>query len=227
MQSDMIVSGPEAGAGACVIFLHGLGADGGDFLPIVRELALPGADSIRFLFPHAPVRPVTINRGYRMRAWFDILGFEPTDPVDAEGIAASVARVRALVEAEIVRGVPAGRIVLAGFSQGGVVALGTGLGGGLAIGGIIALSTWLPQAVQPECLAPSVRQVPVFVGHGVADDVVPLASAHRALARLEALGMRNVRLREYPMAHGVGADEVADLRAWLVEVLGRTGQNGP
>ncbi len=196
-----------------VIWLHGLGADGHDFEPIVPELRLQ--ISVRFVFPHAPVRPVTINGGMAMRAWYDILGFGPTVPEDAVGIRESAVAVTQLIDREVERGVPANRIVLAGFSQGGAIALHTALREPRSLGGVLALSTYLPLAASlaAERSAANAR-VPIFMAHGTADTVLPLALGDTSRRALTALGYE-VEWRTYPMPHSVCLEEVAAIAAWL------------
>jgi phospholipase/carboxylesterase len=198
---------------ASVIWLHGLGADGHDFLPIVRELAL--AVAVRFVFPHAPMRPVTINDGAIMRAWYDVLALEGPRREDEAGIRASARRVAALVAAELARGVPPGRVLLAGFSQGGAMALQVGLRHRVRLGGLLVLSGYLPLAhtVAAEA-SPAGRGTPVFLAHGTADPLVPLARARAARDRLAALGCP-VEWHEYRMAHAVCEAEIRDVGAWL------------
>jgi len=203
---------------AAVIWMHGLGADGHDFEPVVPELRLPERLRVRFVFPHAPIRPVTINAGMRMRAWYDIFqlggGAE-----DEAGIRASQAEVQRLIERETQRGIRPGRIVLAGFSQGGAMALHTGLRHPEPLAGIIALSTWLPLAAQlpAERSAANVR-TPIFMAHGTEDPMVPLALARASRAALERLGYA-VEWHEYPMPHSVCGEEIADIAAFLVRIL--------
>ena len=203
---------------ASVIWLHGLGADGNDFAPIVPALGLPKA-AIRFVFPHAPIRPVTINGGMRMRAWYDIAD-GALRREDEGGVRASQALVEALVAREIARGTAAGRLVLAGFSQGGAIALQTGLRHPQRIAGIMALSTYLPLAEKFSAEASAAnRGVPIYMAHGSYDPIVPLARAEQSRALLQSLGYA-VQWREYPMPHSVCAEEVAEIGAWLSEVLG-------
>src|SRR5690606_19638210 len=191
----------------CVLWLHGLGADGNDFAPLVPQLVAPGWPAIRFVFPHAPVRPVTINNGMPMRAWYDIrdLGFGGTvgDRADAGGVAASVAQVEALIRREAGRGIPASRLVLAGFSQGGAIALSTALDRKESLAGIVALSTYLPLATQGEAgVAAAAAAQPVFMAHGSQDPVVPIDAGQRSAARLRAMGF-DVEWHAYPMQHQV------------------------
>jgi len=198
-----------------VVWLHGLGADGNDFAPIVPELVSPQWPSLRFVFPHAPVRAVTINGGMPMRAWYDILGFDLTSRQDAAGMRASIDAVEALIAREHERGVPSERIVLAGFSQGGAIALAAGLRHARRLAGIIALSTYLPlgDTLAVERSAAN-AQVPIFWGHGTMDPVVILQRGLDSRAALEALGYA-VDWHTYPMPHSVCAEEIGDLRRWF------------
>jgi phospholipase/carboxylesterase len=199
-----------------VIWLHGLGADGHDFEPIVPELR--GAGAIRYVFPHAPQRSVTINGGYVMRAWYDIRGFEPGAAEDAAGIRASAAAVTKLIDREIERGMPANRIVLAGFSQGGAIALQTALREPRALGGVLALSTYLPLATAlPTERSAANAGVPIFMAHGSVDPVLPLALAERSRRTLEGLGYA-VDWRVYPMPHSVCAAEIVAIDEWLARL---------
>lgn len=204
-----------------VIWLHGLGADGHDFEPIVPELRL-GVPT-RFVFPHAPVRPVTINGGMAMRAWYDILGFDRRAREDAAGINASAAAVTELIDRELERGVPSDRIVLAGFSQGGAIALHTALREKRPLAGVLALSTYLPlaAALAGERSAENSR-VPLFMAHGTADTVLPLSLAESSRAVLEGLGYA-VDWHAYPMAHSVCVDEIRAISAWLAALPPRRG----
>ena len=198
-----------------VIWLHGLGADGHDFAPIVPELVAADWPALRFVFPHAPVRPVTVNGGMPMRAWYDIVGFDLVARQDEAGIRASMAAVEALIARENERGVPDEHIVLAGFSQGGAIALFAGLRHAKRLAGIVALSTYLPIAdtLAAERSAAN-ADMPIFQAHGTFDPVVipPRGSDSRDL--LQRLGYR-VDWHSYPMAHAVCAEEIADLRGWL------------
>jgi phospholipase/carboxylesterase len=198
-----------------VIWLHGLGADGHDFEPIVPELLAPGWPAVRFVFPHAPVRPVTINGGMRMRAWYDILGLEIANRQDEPGIRDSIVKVEKLIERETARGVESRRVVLAGFSQGGAIALACGLRHRQPLAAIVALSTYLPLADRTDLeLAEANRGVPIWQAHGSADPVVPQALGQMSREWLRAHGYR-IEWRSYPMPHSVCAEEVADLRGWL------------
>lgn len=202
-----------------VIWLHGLGADGNDFAPIVPELVAPDWPPMRFVFPHAPLRPVTLNGGMPMRAWYDIRGMDIADKQDAEGIRASITQVDALIAREIERGVPAERVVLAGFSQGGAIALAGGLRQAQCLAGIVALSTYLPlhESLADERSAAN-ADTPIFQAHGNADPVVPMDLGKRSCDALTALHY-SMQWHEYPMGHQVCAEEIADLRAWLSDRL--------
>lgn len=206
-------AGPADGA---VIWLHGLGADGHDFEPVVPELGLPPTLRLRFVFPHAPVQPVTINGGFAMRAWYDIYN---DGRQDAAGIRASQTRVEALVEREKGRSVATVRIVLAGFSQGGAIALHTGLRYPERLSGILALSTYLPLADTLAAEAhPANREVPIFMAHGTQDPLIPLARARASRDALQTLGYQ-VEWHEYAMPHSVCPEEIAHIGAWLIRVL--------
>jgi len=198
-----------------VIWLHGLGADGHDFAPIVPELLRPHWPAIRFVFPHAPVQPITINNGLPMRAWYDILGMDFRSRADKVGVTASVQALDALVEAEIARGIPAERILLAGFSQGGAVILSAALRWTRPVAGLIALSTYLPdlQAAADARVVDGIRP-PVFMAHGRQDPVIPLAVAVDTAGVLNTLGFP-IEWHEYPMAHAVCAEELQALGDWL------------
>jgi phospholipase/carboxylesterase len=204
---------------SAVIWMHGLGADGNDFVPIVNELALPPNTGIRFVFPHAPTRPVTINGGYMMRAWYDIVGIDMTNRADEAGIRDSQARIERLIARENVRGIAASRIVLAGFSQGGVIALQAGLRHPERLAGIMALSTYLamPQKLASEANAAN-RDVPIFMAHGTADPTIRFAWADASRRELESKGYR-VEWHAYPMQHSVCLEEVDDIGAWLRRAL--------
>jgi phospholipase/carboxylesterase len=196
-----------------VLWLHGLGADGHDFEPIVPELGL--RIPVRFVFPHAPVRPVTINGGTAMRAWYDILGFDRGAREDGAGIRASAAAVTALIDRELERGMPSERVVLAGFSQGGAIALHTALREPRPLAGVLALSTYLPLAASVAAERSSANLgLPIFMAHGTADNVLPLSLAESSRGALQALGYP-VEWRAYPMAHSVCMDEVRAIATWL------------
>ena len=201
-----------------IIWLHGLGADGQDFVPVVGELNLPAA--IRYIFPHAPQRPVTINGGFVMRAWYDIAHPSIDAQQDEEGIYDSQAAVEALVAQEVARGIAPGNIFLAGFSQGGAIALHTALRRSAPLGGVLALSAYLPLAetVAGEISA-NARQTPIFMAHGRSDPVVPYALGAASRDILLKLGYA-VEWHEYPMQHSVCEAELHDIEAWLTKRIG-------
>ena len=209
MEAVEIETGPNPAAS--VIWLHGLGADGHDFEPIVPELRL--TKPVRFVFPHAPIRPVTINQGMRMRAWYDIFEFGGGAEDDA-GIRASQKLVEELIQKEKGK-----KIVLAGFSQGGAIVLQTALRHPERLTGVLALSTYLPltATVESERSAAN-KDLPVFMAHGKFDDIIPIDRARRSRETLEKLGYK-VAWREYPMPHSVCAEEIADISAFLVKLL--------
>jgi phospholipase/carboxylesterase len=203
---------------AAVIWLHGLGADGHDFEPIVPELRLPAALQLRFIFPHAPIRPVTINQRMRMRAWYDIFELGG-GPEDEEGIRASEDFVAKLIAAEKAKGIPSQRIVVAGFSQGGAIALQTALRYGERLAGILALSTYLPLPANLKNERSEANlDLPIFMAHGSHDNVIPLARAEQSRKMLVDSGYR-VEWHSYPMAHSVCAEEIADIASFLVKTL--------
>jgi phospholipase/carboxylesterase len=213
LETIELATGPKPDA--AVIWLHGLGADGHDFEPVVPELGLPGRLAVKFVFPHAPVRPVTINMGMRMRAWYDVYQFGGGRE-DEAGIRASQESLNSLIRQQ---GIPAQRIVLAGFSQGGAIALQTGLRYPERLAGILALSTYLPLAVSLEKEASKENlDVPIFMAHGRHDEIIPLDRAERSRDYLQA---RNypVEWRDYPMAHAVCAEEIGHVAAWLLRIL--------
>ena len=207
---------------AAVIWLHGLGADGNDFAPIVPGLGLRESPGIRFIFPHAPMRPVTVNNGYVMRAWYDVTAGDlegRSRQVDENGVRASQAAVENLIAHENRRGIAARDIVLAGFSQGGAIALQTGLRHRERLAGVMALSTYLPLAnTLPAEAAAQNKDVPIFYAHGTYDPMIPLAMATASRDRLRAFGYP-VEWHEYPMQHAVCPEEMADIGQWLRNVL--------
>lgn len=204
---------------ATLIVLHGLGADGNDFVPIAQELDLHAVGPVRFVFPHAPVLPVTINGGYRMRAWYDILGTEMQGAQDETGLRRSREAVEELLQREQARGMPANRIVLAGFSQGCAMALLTGLRHAEPLAGIVGLSGYLPLADTTAAERNEANaRTPVFLAHGSFDEVVVARRAHDSRDALEQLG-HEVEWHEYPMGHTVSMEEIADLNRWLLRVL--------
>jgi phospholipase/carboxylesterase len=210
----------ETGAnpGAAVIWLHGLGADGHDFEPIVPELRLPASKPVRFIFPHAPQRPVTINMGMRMRAWYDILQMGG-GPEDKLGIQASQRQLEELIAGQKKLGIPAGKIVLAGFSQGGAIVLQTGLRHPERLAGIMALSTYLPlkDSVEKERSAAN-EDLPIFLAHGRYDDMIRMERATQTRDALTALGYP-VEWHEYPMPHSVCPEEIGHIAQYLLRIL--------
>ena len=216
---DCITLEPDSPATACVIWMHGLGADGNDFVPIVPELNLPAGHGVRFVFPNAPTMPVTINGGYVMRAWYDIVSAELDKRADEAGVRRSQALIEELIADQRSNGIAADRILLAGFSQGGVIALQTGLRHKERLAGIMALSTYLACAdsLGVEASAAN-RQIPLFMVHGSMDPVIPVTLAKLSKARLETHGY-DVEWHEYGMPHSVCAEEIDDIAAFLKRVL--------
>jgi phospholipase/carboxylesterase len=214
MEAVEIETGPKPGA--AVIWLHGLGADGHDFEPIVPELRLP--KPVRFVFPHAPIRPVTINQGLRMRAWYDIFQFGG-GPEDEAGVRASQKLLEQIISDEARRGFKPENIVLAGFSQGGVIALQTALRYPQRLAGIMALSTYVPIAASLAAERSEANQgLPIFMAHGQFDDLIPLERAKRSRELLEKLGYA-VTWKDYPMPHAVCAEEIGDIARFLARVI--------
>lgn len=216
---ECITLEPAAPANACVIWMHGLGADGNDFVPMVPELGLPRGHAVRFIFPNAPTMAVTINGGYVMRAWYDIVSAELDKRADENGVRTSALAIDALIADQRAKGIASNRIVLAGFSQGGVIALQAGLRYPEKLGGIMALSTYLACA---ETLATeassSNRNLPIFMVHGTMDQVIPIALAKRSKSRLETHGYK-IDWHEYGMPHSVCAEEIDDIAAFVKRVL--------
>ncbi|MAG63113.1 carboxylesterase [Candidatus Woesearchaeota archaeon] len=216
---DCVEVEPQAEATAAIIWLHGLGADGHDFPPIVPELGLPEGHGIRFVFPHAAQIPVTVNGGMVMPAWYDILGMDFERRVDEEGVRASAERIELLMDRERGRGIPSERILLAGFSQGGAIALHVGLRSPETLAGIVALSTYIAcDANLDEERSPANHGIPIFQAHGSMDPMVPMALGQAARERLEGLEYC-VEWHEYPMQHQVCLEEIQALGAWLRERL--------
>jgi phospholipase/carboxylesterase len=206
---------------ATVIVLHGLGADGNDFVPVAQELDLTPVGPVRFIFPHAPVIPVTINNGYRMRAWYDILGMDLVRREDETGLRQSVESVEALIAQEKERGMPAQRIVLAGFSQGCAMALMTGLRHKERLAGIAGLSGYLPLSQTTGVERSDANALtPIFMAHGLQDNVVGIDRGRASRDALRTLGYE-VEWHEYPMAHSVCMEEIAQLNQWLLKVLAK------
>lgn len=225
-ESDTEVTlSPQAPAVAAVILLHGLGADGHDFVPIVGELGLPDTLPVRFVFPHAPLRPVTVNNGFVMRAWYDITAFTPEGRADKTGTVESSRRIAACIAREQQRGVAPGRVVLAGFSQGGAVALYTGLRYPQRLAGILAMSCYLPF---PETLAAAKStanaDVPILLCHGRGDPVVPIGMGLETREELTAQGF-TPEWHDYPMQHAVCMEEIADVARWLKLRLAAAARN--
>jgi len=208
---------PAAPADAAVIWLHGLGADGHDFEPIVPELCLPQGLALRFVFPHAPAIPVTINGGLVMRAWFDIRGMDLDNAVDTRQLQQSVDGTKALIEREKARGVATERIVLAGFSQGGCVALHTALTHPEKLAGLMVLSSFFAASdtVQPH---PANHDIPIHVFHGTEDPMAPESLGQETVAKLQGMGYAP-QYKTYPMPHAVCAQEISDIATWLTERL--------
>jgi phospholipase/carboxylesterase len=202
-----------------IIWMHGLGADGHDFEPLVPELLEPGMPAIRFVFPHAPVRPVTLNNGFAMRAWYDLTGIDRHSAEDVKGIGESADAIGGLIHREHARGIDSGHIVIAGFSQGGAMALHLATRHPDTFAGIIALSTYLPLARDFARLRNTANlRTPIYMAHGMHDPVVPLALANESRQMLMGAGY-NVEWHSYPMPHSLCPQEVADLRAWLRRTL--------
>ena len=202
-----------------IIWLHGLGADGNDFVPIVSELKLPDSLTVKFIFPHAPVRPITLNNGYQMRAWFDMYSLDKADNAKEDDILTTVGWINELINKEIKMGTPAEKILLAGFSQGGVIAIHTGLRYHKKLAGIMMLSTYIPFEEnlfklnhEPQ------KNLDIFAAHGLNDPVIPFKSWQSYTQKLEALGF-NVEAHSYRMEHSVSQSEISDISAWLQKTL--------
>jgi len=213
---DCIEITPKLPPTASIIWLHGLGADGHDFVDIVPQL---GLSSARFIFPHAPVRPITLNAGYPMRAWYDIHGLDRFAKEDEEGVRASAVMVNQLIQHEIAQGIPSDKIVLAGFSQGGAMALYAGLCYPQKLAGILALSCYLPLATQVAIEASAANKaIPIFMAHGSMDDIVNISLGEYSCQYLQNLGY-HVGFHRYPMAHNVCLEEVSDIAQWFKKIL--------
>ena len=201
---------------ACVILLHGLGADGYDFEPVIEMLNLP---HIHFILPHAPYKKITMNNGYEMRAWYDLLGLNKDSPQDATGIEASRVEIESLIAHANTLGIPSKRIVLAGFSQGGAIALHTALRHTQALAGVLALSTYLPlKHTLPTQKSVENQSIPIFMSHGNADEVIRIETALNSRQQLVDAGYA-VEWHEYRMAHSLNADEIADIRQFLLKIM--------
>lgn len=210
-----VILEPALPARAAVIWLHGLGADGYDFVPMMPELELPAEAAVRFVFPHAPVRPVTLNNGLPMRAWYDIVGLDAQSRADAEGLRDAQQRLLGYIRQQREAGIPASRLLLAGFSQGGAVVLHTGLRLDETLGGLIALSTYLPlpEHLPSEASAAS-KAMPLFMAHGRQDAILPCSWGERSMELVQAQGYA-VEWHRYAMAHEVCDEEIGDLARWL------------
>lgn len=206
---------------ASIIWLHGLGADGNDFANIIPELRLPPDWQIRFIFPHAPYRPITLNNGYVMRGWYDLASLDIGNTEDAIGIAESADQINDFISHEIQRGVHPQRIILAGFSQGGAVALYTGLRQTHRLGGIMALSTYVPLVGNPTSELTTNHSLPLFMAHGLQDDIVKYEYGVKSRIWLQQQGYK-VDWHDYPMAHSLCLDEIGDIRNWLLATLGQS-----
>lgn len=219
MPLEVIEVETAAAPRSSIIILHGLGADGNDFVPFAQELDLAGVGPARFVFPHAPTRPVTINGGYVMRAWYDILGSDLAQREDEAGLRESQKEVAALIDRERERGIAASRVVLAGFSQGCAMTLLTGLRYPQRLAGLVGMSGYLPLAQTTAAEQHVVNAgVPIFLAHGRQDPMIPMARATASRDLLTSLGYK-VEWHDYPMPHSVCAEEVADLNRWLLRVL--------
>ncbi len=216
---ERITIEPNSPATSCVIWLHGLGDSGDGFAPIVPVLNLPKNHGIRFIFPHAPERAVTINQGYIMRSWYDIKSMDLHSRADMSGVLESESAVLALIQQQINSGIPANKIVLAGFSQGGVVGLFTGLRFSQTLAGILALSCYLPTANKlPESCHQANKATPILQNHGEQDDVVPMSSGKMANQLLLDAGYK-AKWQSYRMPHSVLPEQLSDISAWLKSVL--------
>jgi phospholipase/carboxylesterase len=211
----VILNPADGPANAAVIWMHGLGADGYDFVPLVPELQLPDEARVRFIFPHAPVRPVTVNAGYEMRAWYDITELNPEGRDDEAGLLQARSRIEQLINTELAAGMPSTRIVLAGFSQGGAIALHTGLRFAQQLAGIIALSCYLPlrEKIGTE-MSPANSQTPVFMCHGREDVVVLPAFGEQSRDVMLQAGL-DIEWRQYSMGHSLCRPEIFDISVWL------------
>ncbi len=216
---EAIEVGARDQADGSVIWLHGLGADGHDFEAMVPQLYLPASLKLRFIFPHAPIRPVTINGGMEMRAWYDILSLERSGPVDEEGIRESAAMLVGLIEREHERGVPYANIVVAGFSQGGAIASHCALRFPESLGGLMALSTYLPlrssvQAEVADAESAQPKSLRIFMAHGTSDPMLPMRLGESSRDAMQAIGY-SVEWFEYPMEHAICPQEISDISVWL------------
>jgi phospholipase/carboxylesterase len=215
------INPPGSGLKASVIWLHGLGADGNDFVPMVEQLNLVIRQKVRFVFPHAPLRSITVNSGMRMRAWYDIFELNLSRCDDLKGIQESETLINLLIEREISLGVPSHQIILGGFSQGGAISLYTGLRYPTRLGGIIALSAYMPAAdVFSEARSLENTQTPIFMAHGLSDSVVPFMLGNISRQQLEGLNYP-VEWRSYPMAHTVVQEEIEDISRFIQTIVNK------
>jgi phospholipase/carboxylesterase len=211
---------PTTAARASIIWLHGLGADGYDLADIVSQLNFPAHLGIRSLFPHAPIRPITLNNGYPMRGWYDILGLDKHSNEDEQGIYAAEQSIHALIAHEESRGIPSHRIILMGFSQGGALALYSALRYPKTLGGVAALSAYLPIASTLTATAnPTNKTIPILLAHGTKDMLVPYEFGEHARESLEKLHY-TVQWHTYPMEHNICSQEIEDISTWLQSILG-------
>lgn len=202
-----------------IIWLHGLGADGNDFVPLVPELRLPESLTIKFIFPHAPVRPITLNNGYEMRAWYDMLSLDRNNTTTEDDVLNSVAWINDFIDQEIESGIASDKILLAGFSQGGVIALHAGIRYPKKLAGVMALSTYIPFDENLfSQINPQQKDLPIFAAHGTRDPVIPLASWQDYAPKLEAKGF-DVEAHSYEMEHSLCAKEIRDISEWLQKTL--------
>lgn len=210
---------PDKPHDALVVWLHGLGDSGNGFAPIVPELKLPTSMAVRFVFPHAPVRPVTINNGMPMRAWYDIKSLDFNQRADSQGVRESAQQVKQLIETEIEQGIDSKRVILAGFSQGGVIAYHLGLRFDQPLGGILALSTYLTEAqTLTDEASDANKATPIFTAHGLYDEVIPCALGKSGADKLSELGY-SVQWQDYPMQHNVCPEEIQAISTWLQQRL--------
>ena len=219
MQLEAIVVEPKGHASDCVIWMHGLGADGHDFANLLPMMGFSENHSVRFIFPHAPVRPVTLNQGHPMRAWYDIFGISASAKQDEAGIHAMNQMIVELIQSQIKGGIASSRILLAGFSQGGAMALFSALSFNEPLAGVMALSTYLPLADMIEaCCHTANRKLPIFMSHGQYDGIIPLHFAEGSKNHLLKLGYP-VDWQVYPMDHSVCAEELVHMRSFLNQAL--------
>ena len=216
---DKLIIDPQGEHKASIIWLHGLGADGHDFESIVPELHLPEASELRFIFPHAPMRPITINNGMVMRGWYDIRSLQLDETEDVQGIEDSAGLLSKLIEDELAAGIDSIHIILAGFSQGGVIALQTALSYKKPLGGVLALSTYVAdQSHLAERLSAENRQLPILMMHGLYDDVIPLELAAASRNLLESFNYA-VEWHDYPMAHAIHPQEITAIASWIKTII--------